>query len=529
MINADWVSRFWAKDSTLWGEDRAEAIAPWLGWIDVFQTMKSRVGEINDFVEQIINEEFTSVVVAGMGGSSLAPFVVARCIAESPRLKMHMLDLTNPATILELDGKIRGERTLFIVASKSGTTAEPNAFEAYYWEQEPSGDHFVAITDPDNPFHARAEERGYRKVFLNFPDIGGRFSALSYFGLVPTALQDLDLNLVLAEAQKVFEANQGDNAPAFMLGQKIAEAAQRGSDKLTLITPPDLVPLGWWMEQLVAESTGKEGKGVLPVAGEAMLPMSQYGADRFFVVFARAEDEAEKSFAESALAAGHPVHVVHLESRLQIFGEFLAWEIATAVIGATLGINPFDQPNVQESKDITRRLLNEVEAHGALPQEKADGYDGPLTLFGIEGGEPVSTALSMFFAEEHGGDFIALMAFLPEQEEIVAQLVKLQSLISAKRYCATTLGFGPRFLHSTGQYHKGGPNRGRFIQFTADHPEDVAVPGQAASWGQFVDAQAQGDLEALRMKDRKTLRIHLGADAVAGLDYFCAAVAAWLD
>lgn len=506
----------------MWGLDRATAVAPWLGWIDVASTMLERVAEIEDFVAGVRAEGFTRVVLCGMGGSSLAPLVFSQCVADGSGLPVHVLDLTNPASVLEVEQSGDLSTTLFIVSSKSGTTAEPNAFDAYFWGKVGKGSQFVAITDPDNPFESAAKARGWRKVFLNFPDIGGRFSALSYFGLVPAALLGIDLTALLERALLA-------GRDAFELGVSLGEAALVGRNKLTFITPEPLYPLGLWLEQLIAESTGKEGRGILPIAGEHVGSIESYGPDRYFAVIRKVGDDALDAASSMFASGGHPVADIHMHDALDVAQEMMRWEIATAIAGAVIGINPFDQPNVQESKDITKKLLGEVERDGALAVTEPALKVGSLAFYTDSFAETGEGVLAEFYKDLAPNDFTAIMAFLPDSSQTTVALRDLQATLRNGLKLATTMGYGPRFLHSTGQFHKGGPNGGFFIQLTGDHPRDAHIPGQRASWGQFVDAQAAGDLEALRQKGRRTLRIHLHGDLATALHELTKVVGSWLN
>ena len=526
MAAIDFESRFWKKDASLWGElEVAKNVAPWLGWIDIVDTMRGRIAEIEEFVAGVRRSGFTRVVVCGMGGSSLAPLVLSKCVADGSGLELHVLDLTNPASVLEVESTGSLSTTLFIVASKSGTTAEPNAFDAYFWDKVKNGNQFVAITDPGNPFEASAKERNFRHVFLNFPSIGGRFSALSYFGLVPAALAGIDLGRFLDCASLILK-NAG---PAFELGAAMGEWSRAGRNKLTFLTPESLYPMGLWLEQLVAESTGKLGKGILPIAGERVASPDKYGPDRVFVELRFAGDESLTESVQALERARHPIVDISMGDPYDIAQEFMRWEIATAVAGYVIGINPFDQPNVQESKDITKKLLLQVEENGSLPSDRPALTDGKLSYFGDNYKDSPKKFLNGFFSVLGPGDFIVLMAFLPDSPELTAKLRNLQAVIRDGMKVATTMGYGPRFLHSTGQFHKGGPNNGFFVQLTSNHPKDDSVPGQRATWGQFVDAQAAGDLQALKQKGRQTIRIHLGNDALAGVAELTKVVEEWLD
>lgn len=522
----DFIARFWQKDPTLWGGDaqRQSDVASMLGWIDALPKLEERLSEVDAFVSEIQGAGFTRVILAGMGGSSLAPLVFSLCYPLGQGgLPLDVLDSTDPETILDIERKGDLATTLVIIASKSGTTAEPNAFEAYLYEKIGKPENFVAITDPDSPFAAHASERGYRKIFLNYPDIGGRFSALSMFGLVPAALMGHPVREIIRRAGDIARANNPGariyDAPAFYLGVVLGELAREGRDKVTFLSTEHFSCLGLWMEQLLAESTGKQGTGVLPVVGEPAGTMDVYGPDRVFVVFRPAvEDTAElEETIQMLQEIQHPVIVIGLEGPYAIAQEMFRFEIATAVIGAILDINPFDQPNVQESKDITKRILKTVEEEGKLPDVTVSVVDGDLSVYGEDCGDDITDSLRIFLGEPGPNDYVTLMAYLHETNELTSALHEFQKTIRDRTHLATTTGFGPRFLHSTGQFHKGGPATGLYIQLTGDHREDAPIPGQKATWGAFIDAQAAGDYEALKSKDRRILRIHIAGDPVEGI------------
>ncbi|MGV3618208.1 MAG: glucose-6-phosphate isomerase [Fimbriimonas sp.] len=513
----DFAARFWRKDPTLWGGDaeRQKSVGAFVGWIDAATYFESKVEEIEAFVAEVRAAGFERVILAGMGGSSLAPYVFS---LTSPKveggLPVEVLDSTDPGTVLRIERGGDLAKTLVIVSSKSGSTAEPTAFDAFLFDRVGKPENFVAITDPGSPFHKAAESRGFRKIFLNLPDVGGRYSALTFFGLVPAALMGHDVRAMLRRATDLISANTKASDPAFALGAALGELALQGRDKLTFFTPPNLASLGLWMEQLVAESTGKEGKGILPIALEQPGAPTVYGHDRVFVVFRDGNDEPRVAALRDA---GHPIVTIDLQGPYAVAQEMMRFEIATAVAGAVLDINPFDQPNVQESKDVTKAILAKVEAEGKLPDSPLGLDEEGLQLFGDTCADTIAEAITVFLDDRKPGDYIALHAYLDESDALNEALGDLQREVRDATGLATTLGYGPRFLHSTGQYHKGGPNNGFFIQLTGDHPDDAPIPGQRATWAQFVDAQAMGDIEALKAKGRRTLRIHVSGDLVAGV------------
>ncbi|MDF0675192.1 MAG: bifunctional transaldolase/phosoglucose isomerase [Nitrospira sp.] len=526
------TSRCWRKEAALWKPDahHQEAIRHSLGWLHVAEKMEDHLDELFGFAEEVRRDGFRRVVHMGMGGSSLAPLVFQRiCPRRTGGLPLMVLDTTDPATVLKIEQEGPLADTLFIVATKSGTTAEPLAFRDYFFAKLKkikglqAGDNFVVITDPDSPLVKQAEERRFRRVFLNFSDIGGRYSALSYFGLVPATLMGVNVSELLVRALRMVHANAAcvpvKEAPGIVLGTVMGELALHHRDKVTLLTSPSLRALGLWIEQLLAESTGKEGVGLLPVAGEAFGESSVYGDDRLFISI-HAQDERDESLDRNLAAlqaAGKPVVSIQLEDPLDLGQEFFRWEMAAATAGAILGINPFDQPNVQESKDNTNRLLANVEQGGGLPEESSTVVEGSLALYAREVGHSASEVLRRFFQQALVGDYVALLAYLPEQTDIEERLQAIRELLRDRLHVATTVGYGPRYLHSTGQFHKGGPNTGLFLLITADEAIDAAIPDKPYTFGVFKHAQALGDLESLRKHGRRVLRVHLREEVTAGL------------
>jgi transaldolase/glucose-6-phosphate isomerase len=529
---AQFANRLWRKDPSLWklNPQDQKTICNALGWLHVAEKMEETVQSLSDFSGEARSAGFRHVVHMGMGGSSLAPLVFERTFAPGKdALPLTVLDTTDPATILGIEEKVPIANTLFIVASKSGTTAEPLAFADYFYakvkalKQDRAGENFVAITDPGTPLVSLAQERGFRRTFLNFPDIGGRYSALSCFGLLPAELMGVDVAELLARALRMVHASafyvSAAESPGMVLGAVLGELARQGRDKVTFLVSESIASLGMWLEQLLAESTGKEGTGLLPVAGEPVGDPAVYGQDRLFayIHLANAEDGSLHDRVDALRRAGHPVASVQLDDRLDLGQEFFRWEIATAVAGAILGINAFNQPNVQESKDNTNRLLGVVRDEGRLPHEDPALIEGPLSVYADETGSTVTETLARFLAQAHRGDYVALLAYLTEGPATEQALQRIRVRLRDSLKLATTLGYGPRFLHSTGQFHKGGPNSGLFLQLTADDADDATVPGQPYSFGTFKQAQALGDLEALRQHNRRVIRIHLGMDAKEGL------------
>lgn len=527
------VSRLSDEDASLWsidGEQRAE-IANLLGWIRIAERLEPEADAISAWAAET-SAAIDDLVLLGMGGSSLAPEVMAAMLpAAAGRPRLTVLDSTDPATVRRVSGAIDLARTLFIVASKSGGTLETATlyatFRARYAEHgiPDAGSHFIAITDPGTSLAQRAADEGFARTFLNDPRIGGRYSALSYFGLVPAALVGLDVGKVLARAVEYGQAalRETDVAQnsAVRLGLALGALAQRGRDKLTLAPSPTTQPIGAWIEQLVAESTGKQGVGVVPVDGEMLAAPSVYGDDRVFVGMSVGDDPLE---GLDALAdAGHPVIRLTMGDVHDLGAEFLRWELATAVAGWVLGINPFDQPNVEESKANTARVLQGV-ANGASPlRDQAGSETGAVLRVSGASGMTTAEAVSAFLGETAPGDYVSIHAYLDRTPAHEARLREIQTSIRDRTKRATTLGFGPRFLHSTGQLHKGGPNRGVFMQIVGDQREDVPIPGEAYGFATLIDAQAEGDLRSLRDKDRRVLRL-VASEPASGLDELAAVV-----
>jgi transaldolase/glucose-6-phosphate isomerase len=524
--------RLWKKDPALWSSDKdqKDIICNALGWLHVAEKMEKNVRSLRNFVEGVKDEGFQHVVHMGMGGSSLAPLVFRRLFPRGPGgLPLTVLDTTDPVTVAAIENQVPLRKTLFIIASKSGTTAEPLAFGEYFYARvkeskgDRAGENFVVITDPGSLLAERARKDKYRRVFENYADIGGRYSALSYFGLVPAALYGLDVEELLMRSLRMMHACQSSvdahESPGVLLGAVLGRLALEGRNKVTLLLPEAMLPLGMWIEQLLAESTGKEGKGLLPVAGEPIAHPSIYGDDRVFVYF-RVRQEQDERLERSVVRlkeAKQPVVTIELDERKDVSQEFLRWEVAVAAAGSVLGINPFDQPNVQESKDNTNKLLKVVSETGHLPEEKPDLEEGPLTLYGGADGGSAGTCFSHFFSRAAPGDYVAILAYLTEETATDNALRGLCQELQERFHTATTVGYGPRYLHSTGQYHKGGPNTGLFIELTGGHDTDLGIPGSPYGFSTFRQAQAQGDFQALVKHGRRILRVDLGDDAGLGI------------
>ncbi len=507
------VRRIAEKDAGLWksnGSTQTE-IRERLGWLQVADRMEERVPELEALRKELVGEGFTDLVLMGMGGSSLAPEVFRQTFG-APRaaLDVHVLDTTDPAAISALEKAIDLRKTVFIVASKSGTTLETLSHYRHFWQQAgQKGGQFIAITDPGTALADEASRRGFRRTFLNPPDIGGRYSALSYFGLVPAALGGVDVSGVLDRAATMVQACSpsvpaGEN-PGAWLGAVFAEAAKVGRDKITIVAPPAIQSFGVWAEQLIAESTGKEGKGLVPVADEALGTPQVYGNDRLFVRLALPGDDEPSALAALG-KAGHPVVTLKLSDPLAIGAEFFRWEYAIAVAGAILGLNVFDQPNVQEAKDLTRKVLSE-----GNPPTVGEGI-----RWAGQSGATLEAAIQSLLGQARAGDYVALLAFIAPSPEHDRALNSIRLAIRDSHRVATTVGYGPRYLHSTGQLHKGGPNTGVFLQLVGDDPHDVPIPGEKFSFGVLKQAQALGDFQALRNHGRRVLRVQM-ADVAQGL------------
>jgi transaldolase/glucose-6-phosphate isomerase len=528
------AERLWARDGTLWsasGKDPSD-LAQWLGWLDLPSTMAARIGELERLAREVRADGYTRAAVLGMGGSSLAPELFSRLFGDrlggpaavSDGLELRILDSTHPDVVRGFREWAESARSLFCVSSKSGSTTEPNAFHAAMAAHAPALD-FVAITDPGTVLADLARAQGFRAIVEGAPGVGGRYSALSVFGLLPAALHGVPLRPLLAAAAAMAELCRqpaGQN-PGLQLGAFLAESALIGRDKLTVVTTPRMASLGDWVEQLVAESTGKAGRGIVPVVGEPIGDPDSYGEDRCFVGVSLSGDHDAN--AEGLLAGierhGHPVTRLQLDEPTDVGAEFVRWEVAVAAVGIALGIDPFDQPNVQESKDATTQLLEAYRRDGALlspapfvAEPGMAAYLDPAAL----GDSPVSVAgaLRDLLTSAVPSEYVALLAYLPSDPDTVAALQRMRSEIRPRLGVATTLGFGPRFLHSTGQLHKGGPATGRFLQITAEPLRDLPIPGWEESFGTLIAAQALGDLASLQQRGRRVVRVHL-ADAASGL------------
>jgi glucose-6-phosphate isomerase len=539
------VSRIWAKDGAVWKKDPAvqKEIAGWLGWLDVVSLMQSKAGDLKAFAGEIVDVGYTSVVLLGMGGSSLAPEVVHRVLGTADGYpRFYMLDSTDPGTIEAIERRIDPARSLFVVASKSGGTTEVMSFYRYFRAKVDAikganaGENFIAITDPGTSLEKLAADEGFRRTFLNMEDIGGRYSALSYFGMVPAALMGVEVDAFLSSAQAMVEQCKLcvslEQNPGAWLGVIMGMAYKAGRDKVTLFTSPDLDSFGLWAEQLIAESTGKEGKGLVPVAGEPVGRPSSYGRDRLFVYLCEgATDPAQDHAIQKLETAGYPVVRLNMANKLDLGAEFFRWEMAVATAGHFLEVNVFDQPNVQESKDNTKRLLEIYQREGKLPEQgpilETDGIAlygdaEQLARAGFEG--TFDSALKAFFGTVRPGDYLEVMAYMPGTGEHEELFQDARMAIRDTLKVATTFGYGPRFLHSTGQLHKGGPNTGVFVQVTCHPRHDLPVPGRDYTFGTLIRAQALGDLESLYKHRRRAIRLHIRGDHAEGVEHIREAI-----
>jgi transaldolase/glucose-6-phosphate isomerase len=537
------AERLWAKDASLWKEDAQvqAAVRNRLGWLNLAFALSEQAAALTAFAADVRKAGFNRVILLGMGGSSLCPEVLWRTFGpQKAGLPLTVLDTTDPAAVRRAEAAGDLAKTFFLVSSKSGGTIEMNSLFKYFFDRlwkakgDKAGENFAAITDPETSLEKLAHEKKFRRVFTTPVDVGGRYSALTYFGLVPAALVGVDVEAFLDRAERMTagcaSSVPAKDNPGVRLGAALGALGRAGRDKVTFFLSREIASFGAWVEQLVAESTGKEGKGLVPIDGEEPLSPDRYGQDRVFVHMKLAGDDALDAAVAALEAAGHPVVRITLNDPLDLAQEFLRWEVATAVAGAVLGINPFDEPNVTESKTNTQRLLDKFKFDGKLPEEKplweGDGFRlwtdeataGALPQLRTEGVK----ALSAFLAQARPGDYAALMAYLAPDAAVDEALQKFRRRAAVLSRAATTLGYGPRFLHSTGQLHKGGANIGVFVQFTAEDAEDVPVPGEKYGFSVLKRAQAQGDFEALKSHGCRAVRVHLTAAAARDLETLAA-------
>lgn len=540
------TARLWKKDASLWTNSGEEK---WLGWLDIVDEELAAVSRFKALSAEVREDGFTHVLLLGMGGSSLAPEVFSMTFGQQPNApKLLVLDSTDPAQIKSLRDQIDPARTLFCVSSKSGTTLEPNIYMQYFYDEtqkvvgKDAGKHFIAVTDPGSKLEKAAADLGFRRVYHGVPSIGGRYSALSDFGLVPNAAMGLDTEKLLQQAKKMVEAAKKPLAenPAVQLGLILGTAAVKsGRDKVTLVCSPSLYDLGAWLEQLLAESTGKIGKGLIPVDREPAANTADYGKDRIFAYIAYSKDDDSKQANQIAELekAGQPVIRIQVDDLYDLGQLFVQWEIATAVAGSVLGINAFDQPDVEASKVVTRQLTTAFEQTGSLPEEQPIADQNGIKLFTDSanasalrgnGEKSVGDLIRAHLDRIKPGDYFGLLGYIPMFPEYEDKLQAIRKQILETKHVATVLGFGPRFLHSTGQAYKGGPNSGVFVQITCDEAQDLPVPQQKYTFGVVKTAQARGDFEVLAQRQRRALRVHLGKNVSQGLDQLANLISAAL-
>ena len=539
------IRRLWQRDKSIWTSTDEDK---WLGWLDSVSAERSKLADYQGFAKWVKQQGFTDAVVLGMGGSSLGPEVIAETFGrQSGFPKLRVLDSTDPAQVRAMANAVKLAKTLFIVSSKSGGTTEPNVMKDYFFAQvseavgaDKAGGHFVAVTDPGSSLEKVAKDQGFARIFHGDPTIGGRYSVLSPFGLVPSAAAGIDLarflDLALAMVRSCGPDVPPHENPGAQLGLALGVAGRDGRDKVTILSSNKIADFGAWAEQLLAESTGKDGKGLIPIDGEPLGEPAVYGRDRFFIDL-RTEGETDGSHEDRLAAlekAGHPVVRIAMKSIDHIGQEFFRFEIATAVAGAVLGINPFNQPDVEAAKIKTRELTTAFEKTGTLPEEAPvistnevelftdDKNAGALRKAGADG--DLGSWLKAHFARPGAGDYVALLAYIERDRAHIEMLQHVRLAVRDRRHVATCAEFGPRFLHSTGQAYKGGPDSGVFLQITADDAEDLAVPDQKASFGVIKAAQARGDFEVLTERGRRALRVHLKGDLKAGLAMLDAAI-----
>jgi glucose-6-phosphate isomerase len=518
MMRLDIVARIWDRDTRVWKEDPTE-IANRLDWLTIASQIRVNIGHMQRETANMREAGYTDALLLGMGGSSLAPELFGEVFGiEGRGLRLHVLDSTDPGSVLRYDRMLNPARTLFIVSSKSGSTTEMLSFFKHFYNRtldkvgrKKTGEHFVAITDKGSKLAQIAEQLEFRATFLNNPNIGGRYSGLSFFGLFPAALVGVDLERLLdrADGMAALLKDRTAGNPGLWLGTVMGVLASHSRDKLTFFTSEKLIPFGDWAEQLIAESTGKEGKGILPVVREEAGSPEAYGMDRLFVHLRLADDEGENAAVQRLMAADQPVIEIVIDDIYDLGGQFLLWEFATAVAGRVLGINPFDQPNVEAAKKLARSMTDAYLQSGRLPEDTPAAFSAGV--------------LREFLAQAQAGDYVTLQAFIEPAEHTTAALADLRLALRDHLGLATTMGYGPRYLHSTGQLHKGDGGHGMFLMFTAHSPQDVPIPDEAGfdassmSFGVLRTAQALGDKAALQEQGRRVIRFDLGDDVVSAL------------
>jgi glucose-6-phosphate isomerase len=542
LVDKNIVERIWNRDFTVWKTD-PEEISNRLGWLDTPTAMSGKIEQLNEFVQEVRDAGFTSALLLGMGGSSLAPEVFRKTFGvKDGFLDLHVLDSTHPETVKEMSEKCDPLKTLYIVSTKSGGTVETLSFMKYFYNtlmkltgEKHAGSNFVAITDPGSDLEKIAKELNFRKIFLNDPDIGGRYSALSYFGLVPAALLGIDVRLLLEKATEgvhrnlAFSTSEGMGEAA-QLGITMGLLAEKGIDKLTFILSPRIKHFGIWVEQLIAESTGKEGKGILPVDGEAVLDAKDYAADRLFIYLKMADDQLYEVEISKLISAGFPVIRMEFQDIYDLGAQFFIWELATAVSGWILKINPFDQPNVESAKVLAKKLVESYRKEGKLPENPSVLTENSISVYGDVFGNSIKEVLQKFLkTTKDKGEidsprgYICIQSYLPPNTGLDEILFQIRTSLQKKYHMAVTVGYGPRFLHSTGQLHKGDAGNGLFIQFSGDIRNNIDIPDKprnessSISFGVLVKAQYLGDFEALKNAGRKVLRLNLGKDVKGNL------------
>jgi transaldolase/glucose-6-phosphate isomerase len=536
------VARLWQKDASLWsGTDENN----WLGWLSITEEQIAHIDALKAIAADLKKARFKHALLLGMGGSSLCPEVLRMTFGKvKGHPELHVLDSTDPAQIKAIEAKVDLKSTICIVSSKSGSTLEPNIYKQYFFErvkakvgEKEVGNRFIAITDPGSKMQQVAEADKFRKIFFGVPSIGGRYSAISNFGMVPGAVMGLDVARFLkntAEMVKACGASVAtDSNPGVILGNIMGVAANHGRDKVTIIASPGISDLGAWLEQLIAESTGKIGKGIIPVDRERLAKPAVYGNDRVFAYLRLASkpNKTQDAAVAALEKAGHPVVRITLPNIYNLGQEFFRWEIATAVAGSIIGINAFNQPDVEASKIETKKLTSQYEATGSLPPEAPFFEDQGIRLFAderntaaLKGGAKLADVLKTHLARAGAGDYFAVLGYITMNAAHEWSLQGIRHAVRDKKKVATVLGFGPRFLHSTGQAYKGGPNSGVFLQITCDDAKDLPVPGQKYTFGIVKAAQARGDFAVLAERGRRALRVHLGKNVKAGLATLAKAV-----
>jgi transaldolase / glucose-6-phosphate isomerase len=534
------MARLWRGDPSLWTGDDEDK---WVGWLPIVEDQLAHLKQLNDAATDAAKADFTHALLLGMGGSSLCPEVLKITYGRQPgHPELHVLDSTDPAQIKSIEKQVDLPKTLCIVASKSGSTLEPNIFKQYFFDRmeqtvgkDKAGEHFIAITDPGSKMQQVAERDHFRKIFFGLPSIGGRYSALSNFGMVPAAIIGLDVGKFLRRTNEMVQACEpevpADQNPGAVLGAILGTLGTLGRNKVTIITSQGIHDLGAWLEQLIAESTGKIGKGLIPVDREALGTPEVYDNDRVFVHLRLADepDAVQTQKLEILKSAGHPIVEIELADKYDLGQEFFRWEIATAVAGSILKINPFNQPDVEASKIVTRQLTEAYEKSGKLPEEAPLFDDGTIKLFTDERNaanlnrlagtdRSLTGFLRAHLSQFSPGDYMALLGYIEMNGAHEESLQAMRHAVRDRKHVATCLGFGPRFLHSTGQAYKGGPNTGVFLQITCDDAVDLPVPGQKYTFGIVKAAQARGDFQVLAHRNRRALRVHLPKDVEAGLE-----------